>query len=263
MQTALLYAVTVLIWGTSWLAIKFQLGAVEPLVSVAHRMALAALCCLALTLPRGLARLALRDHARMFVQGLCLFSGNYLLIYAATAELSSGLVAVVFSTLVILNALGGALFLGAPLQGAVVFGGCLGLFGMVGLFLPELTQLGWSGGRLRALGLCFVGTLCASIGNMIAVGSIRRGLPVLTCNSWGMVYGALTLYAVARSWFPACSKITAGRCGPRSAWGWWLRVTGWPCAARVIEPLSNRCVAADNGCRVSASAPASRSVKEK
>ena len=51
--------------------------------------------------------------------------------------------------------------------------------------------------RLRALGLCFIGTLCASIGNMIAVGSIRRGLPVLTCNSWGMVYGALTLYAVA------------------------------------------------------------------
>lgn len=197
MQTALLYAVTVLIWGTSWLAIKFQLGAVEPLVSVAHRMALAALCCLALTLPRGLARLALRDHARIFVQGLCLFSGNYLLIYTATAELSSGLVAVVFSTLVILNALGGALFLGVPLQGAVVFGGCLGLFGMAGLFLPELAQLGWSGARLRALGLCFIGTLCASVGNMIAVGSIRRGLPVLTCNTWGMVYGALTLYAVA------------------------------------------------------------------
>lgn len=55
MQTAFLYAVTVLIRGSTWLAIKLQLGAVEALVSVAHRMALAALCCVALTFPRGLA----------------------------------------------------------------------------------------------------------------------------------------------------------------------------------------------------------------
>jgi len=197
-QTALLYVVTVLIWGTSWLAIKYQLGTVETLVSVAHRMALAAVCCLALTvLTQGLVRLSLRDHGRIFVQGLCLFSANYLFIYAATAELSTGLVAVVFSTMVILNALGGALFLGAPLQGGVVLGGCLGLVGMGGLFLPELANLGWSESSLRALGWCFLGTLCASGGNMIAAGSLRRGLPVLTCNSWGMIYGAATLYIAA------------------------------------------------------------------
>jgi drug/metabolite transporter (DMT)-like permease len=197
-HSAFLYVTTVFIWGSSWSAIKYQLGSVDPLVSVAHRMALAAVLCLLLTLvTRGLQRLRVRDHLRIFAQGLCLFSCNYLLIYAATADLSSGLVAVMFSTMVVLNALGAAIFLGVPLRFSVIAGGLLGLSGMGALFLPELESLSWSDPRLQALGICFLGTLCASAGNMIAAGSIRRGLSVLTCNSWGMFYGAVTLYCAA------------------------------------------------------------------
>jgi drug/metabolite transporter (DMT)-like permease len=198
MQSAFLYAVTVLIWGSSWIAIKYQLGSVDPLVSIAHRMALATLLGVFLTLlTQGFARLSGRDHVRIFVQGLCLFCCNYLFIYAATADLSTGLIAVMFSTMVILNALGGAMFLDMPLRPMVLVGGLLGLCGMAVLFLPELETLGWADPRLRALLLCFVGTVCASAGNMIAAGNLRRGLPVLTCNSWGMFYGAATLYLAA------------------------------------------------------------------
>lgn len=198
MHSALLYAATVLFWGTSWIAITFQLGNVDPLVSVAHRMALAAVLCALLTLfTQGFARLSRREHAWIFAQGLLLFSGNYLFIYAATADLSSGLVAVVFSTMVILNAIGGALFLGMPINPTVLLGGVLGMCGVALLFLPEFEFLSWSDARLRALGICFLGTLCASGGNMIAAGNLRRGLPVLTCNSWGMFYGGATLYLVA------------------------------------------------------------------
>ena len=198
MQTFLLYIVTVLVWGTSWIAIKYQLGTVDPLVSIAHRMALATALCVLLTyLHQGFARLGAADHRRIFLQGLCLFSGNYLLIYAATAELSTGLVAVVFSTMVILNALGGAIFLGASLSPSVVLGGLVGLTGMAGLFLPEFETLSLDDPRLKALGICFLGTVSASAGNMIAVTTLRRGLPVLTCNSWGMFYGCVTLYVAA------------------------------------------------------------------
>lgn len=198
MQTFLLYLSTVLIWGTSWLAITYQLGPVDNLVSIAHRMALATLFCGLLTLlNRGFDRLQLIDHLRVFVQGLCLFSCNYLFIYAGTEDLSSGLVAVVFSTMVILNALGGAVFLGVPLRAGVVIGGVLGLLGMALLFLPELEELSWSDSRLRALGLCFIGTVCAAAGNMLASINLRRGLTVLTCNSWGMLYGTITLYVSA------------------------------------------------------------------
>ncbi|WP_439101198.1 DMT family transporter [Congregibacter sp.] len=198
MQTVLLYAVTVVIWGTSWFAIKYQLGPVDPLVSIAHRMALAAAFCAMLTqLTQGFVRLSLQNHLRIFFQSLCLFSCNYLFIYAATADLSSGLIAVIFSTMVALNALGGALFLNMPLRAPVVVGGLLGLLGMAALFYPELETLSWSDPRLQALLLCFLGTLCASAGNLVAAGSLRRGLPVLTCNTWGMFYGGCTLYLAA------------------------------------------------------------------
>ena len=197
-HTAVLYAATVLIWGTSWLAITFQLGPVDPLVSVAHRMALAALLCAALTWLRGsFVAMGPADHLRIFIQGMCLFCCNYLLIYSATADLSTGLIAVMFSTMVILNALGGTLFLSQPLHGEVLLGGLLGIFGMGVLFYPELESLSWSDPRLRALMICFLGTLCASAGNLLASGNLRRGLTVLTCNTWGMFYGALTLYIAA------------------------------------------------------------------
>ena len=198
MHTAFLYAATVLIWGTSWFAIKYQLGEVDPLVSIAHRMALAAVLCALLTfLARGFTRLGPADHLRILAQALCVFCCNYLFLDAATAEISSGLIAVVFSTMVVLNALGGALFQGAPLRPAVIGGGVLGLFGMGALFYPELESLGWSDPRLRSVALCFIGTLCASAGNLIAAGNLRRGLTVLTCNSWGMAYGAIVLYLAA------------------------------------------------------------------
>ncbi|HKK23874.1 MAG TPA: EamA family transporter, partial [Pseudohaliea sp.] len=198
MNTAILYIATVLIWGTTWIAIRYQLGDVAPMVSIAHRFALSAVLLFLLTVPaRRLARLAPRDHGFVFLQGLCLFSGNYLFIYASAAELTSGLIAVVFSTMVIFNTVGAAVFLGLPVSPWVAVGGLLGLAGMAAIFLPELARLEASGPTLEALALCALGTLCASLGNIIAARNHRHQLPVLTCNSWGMLYGCLTLYAAA------------------------------------------------------------------
>ena len=41
MSNLVLYGLTVLLWGTSWIAITFQLGTVEPEVSVAYRLTIA------------------------------------------------------------------------------------------------------------------------------------------------------------------------------------------------------------------------------
>jgi hypothetical protein len=43
MNNSILYVITVLIWGSTWLAIEYQLGVVEPEVSIAYRYAAAAL----------------------------------------------------------------------------------------------------------------------------------------------------------------------------------------------------------------------------
>lgn len=198
MSNALLYGLTVLIWGSTWIAIRYQLGPVSPLVSIAHRFLLAALLIFAFLLLRGgLARMGRRDHGFILLQGLFLFCINYVFIYAATVHLTTGLVAVVFSTMVILNMINGALFLGLRASPAVAAGGAVGLVGMVGVFLPELRALDLSDANFRALLWCLAGTCSASLGNIIAARNHREGLPVLSCNAWGMLYGALVLYTAA------------------------------------------------------------------
>src|SRR5690606_5575338 len=66
-----LYLLTVLIWGTTWIAIKLQLGVVAIPVSIFYRFALAALIMMAaLALLRKLQKLDLRGHLLCLGQGL-------------------------------------------------------------------------------------------------------------------------------------------------------------------------------------------------
>lgn len=112
-----LYAVTVLIWGSTWIAITFQLGAVPPSVSVLWRFALSALLLLAYAVLRGLKlNFTLADHAWIALQGLFMFGTNYVLVYSAEQHLASGLVAVIFSLFVFFNILGMRIFYGEPIK---------------------------------------------------------------------------------------------------------------------------------------------------
>ena len=95
----LFYFMTVLIWGSTWLAIKFQLGVVSPAVSITYRFALAAIMLFAWSLiTRRTLRFSRSEHLFMALQGSQLFALNYLFFYLAELELTSGLAAVVFST---------------------------------------------------------------------------------------------------------------------------------------------------------------------
>ncbi len=198
MNNTLLYGLTVLIWGSTWIGIKYQLGVVDPLVSIGHRFALSALLVFAILLLRGTSlRLPLREHGFILLQGLFLFSLNYVCVYNATGTLTSGLVAVVFSTMVIMNLVNSALFLGAPVSLTVLGGGLIGMAGMVGVFWQELDALDLSDANFRALLIALVGTVLASFGNVVAARNRRADIPVLLCNTWGMAYGALVMYGVA------------------------------------------------------------------
>ena len=105
MRIALLYATVVLIWGSTWSAIPFQLGVVAVEVSVAYRFALGSLALFIYALLSG-RRLAIprKDYGMVVVQGTLMFSANYLFTYYAVNFVASGLVAVVFSLIVISNA---------------------------------------------------------------------------------------------------------------------------------------------------------------
>jgi len=193
-----LYSLTVLIWGSTWIGIKYQLGEVDPMASIAHRFALSALLIALLLLIRGHSlRLAGRHHPFLFLQGLCLFCGNYYFVYNAELVLASGLVAVVFAGIMMANVVNGAIFLGSRIQPGVVVGGVIGLAGMATVFWPQLTALSLEDENFVALLYCLAGTLLASFGNIIAARNKLQQVPLLPGNTWAMAYGALAMYGAA------------------------------------------------------------------
>jgi len=193
---SVLYTVTVLIWGSTWLAIRFQLGPVPPDLSVAYRFGLAGVLLAAYCLVMGRSlRFSLRAHASIALQGLFLFCATYILIYLATPYLTTGLIAVLFSTILPMNVLNGAVLLGAPVDHRVLAGGAVGLLGMPLLFWPQIAGFEASSGGLIGLGLSLAGTLSASLGSVISARNQSAGLPVVESNAVGMSYGALLTLA--------------------------------------------------------------------
>src|SRR5690606_15324476 len=187
---SLLYALAVLIWGTSWFAIELQIGVVPPELSVAYRFVLAAGMLLLYCAATGRRlRFPLRDHLFMALQGLFLFSLNYMLFYAAAPYLASGLLAVCFSTIVVMNIANGALLFRHPVDPRVAAGAVLGLFGLGLVFWPEIAGFSFSGGAMLGLGLSVAATYSASLGNMVSVRHKQAHIPVVESNAIGMAYG--------------------------------------------------------------------------
>ncbi len=201
MSNALLYAITVLVWGSTWLAIEFQLGVVAPEVSLVYRYAGASLLLFAWSRARRLnLAFRLRDHGRFFLLGLLLFGLNYILTYRAQIYISSALTAIVFTSIVWLNIVNARLFFGIRAGRRVIIGAMLGVAGIVALFAPQVSELTMSDTFLFGSTLAMVGALIASLGNMVAQAAQKNGLPIVQSNAWGMLYGtAITaLIAIVR-----------------------------------------------------------------
>ena len=199
-QNVLLYVVTILIWGSSWLAIKFQLGVVDPMVSVAYRFLLASGISWIYCRYSGLQlSFRLRDHGFMFLQGVSLFALNYWLFYISELTLTSGLAAVIFSTIVVMNMLNGVIFLKNRLELRVVIGAVLGLSGIILVFWPEVSDFETGSENLFAATLAVLATFLASLGNIASARNQREGIPVVQSNTYGMTYGAMLMLVLAWS----------------------------------------------------------------
>jgi drug/metabolite transporter (DMT)-like permease len=194
-----LYLVATLIWGSTWLVIKFQLGQVSPVVSVAWRFGLASLMLMLYAwLRRRPLRFSRRDHAWIALQGVLLFGINYIGVYLSEQYLVSGLVAVVFSLVVFGNVLCLRLFFATPIRAGSLLAATLGVVGVALIFGPELRSMRHSSAdELRGLLLALGATAVASLGNMVATRNHRHALPVLQVNAWSMLYGALFVLTVA------------------------------------------------------------------
>jgi drug/metabolite transporter (DMT)-like permease len=192
MANILFYLATVLIWGSTWYAIVFQIGVVDPGVSLAYRYAIATVLAFAWCLLRGdKLRFEPRAHGYFVMLGLFLFGFNYLAAYHAQLYISSALNAIGFSAMIWMNIINARWFFGTTIAPRTYLGAGIGMAGIVIIFWPEVKVLSLSDKVVIGASLSVLGALIASFGNIVSQAAQRRRLPVMQTNAWGMFYGTL------------------------------------------------------------------------
>jgi drug/metabolite transporter (DMT)-like permease len=189
-----LYAMLVVIWSSTWVAIKVGLQDTPPLLGAGVRFAVAGLGLLVLARVRGR---DLRTDGRLAaILAVMPFAAAYGLIYWGEQYIPSGLTAVLFGVMPIYVALIAALALAdEPLRGRLLLGVGIALSGLVVAF-GESIALGHAHLALAGAAACVVAPLASAVGNV----SIKRrggGVDVLVLNGWGMLGGGLLLLAVS------------------------------------------------------------------
>ena len=198
MNNGILYTITVLIWGSTWLAIEYQLGVVKPEVSIAYRYAAAAVVLFAWCRFRSLSlRFGVKDHVYFVLLGLLLFCLNYIFAYRAQVYITSALAAIAFSTMLWMNIILSRIIFGTRVTLHVLAGALLGIVGIVVLFAPQIESIAVTDSMFFGSVLALGGALTASFGNMLSQSAQKRQLPVVQTNTWGMFYGAILTGTVA------------------------------------------------------------------
>jgi len=198
MSNLALYSIAVLVWGSTWLVINFQLGEVAPEASVVYRYAIAAALLFGWSALRGLKlKFNLHAHLRFFTLGMLLFSFNYIATYSAQQYISSALNAVAFSTMMWMNVVNARLFFGTRIEPKLWLGAALGMAGIVTLFWPEISAISLSDTIFLGASLSLGGAFLASLGNMASKSAQDGGLPIVQSNAWGMFYGMLITALIA------------------------------------------------------------------
>jgi drug/metabolite transporter (DMT)-like permease len=193
---AVLYAITVFAWSTSWIAMKAQVATVAPEVSLLWRFLISAVVMWIWVTIRG-DRMRFPPSAHLGFAGLgfFIFSMNFDLFYHGAKSLPSGLLSVVFSLASVINLLMGFLVFRQKISGRVFFGGLLGFSGVAAMFWPKIAGTDFDTGAAVGLALCVAGTTFFCIGNMLSSAIQRRGVPVLAATAWGMVWACGFLLA--------------------------------------------------------------------
>ena len=192
-RTLVPFLIITLIWGSTWLVIRDQLGVVPASWSVSYRFLIASV---AMFLYAAVTRTSLAvpraAWGTILLVGLPQFVLNFNLVYRAEAFITSGLVAVIFGLLLVPNALLARLFLGQSLSRPFIIGSAVALAGIGLLFAHELKLDGSDNSAVFAgIGLTLLAVLSASVANVAQALERARALPMPSLLAWGMAAGAL------------------------------------------------------------------------
>lgn len=221
------FLLTGVIWGSTWWVITDQIDGVPPSWSVAWRFLLAtpAMFLVAKLMRRSLAIGAKGQWLALGI-GLAQFCGNFNFVYRAELHLTSGIVAVMFTMLIVPNALFGRVLLGQVVTRNFVIGSIVALAGISLLLVHEARLSPLGGDILLGIVLAVLGILCASISNVVQANETGRALPMVSLLAWSMLYGTIADFALA--WW------TAGPPEIPARWTYWVGIAWLALAGSVV-----------------------------
>ena len=196
----ILYFGVILFWGSSWFAIKFQLGIVPETISIAYRFYIASFILIIFCFFSKITfNLRLNQIKWITLQGFFLFSLNYYFIYLGTNFVKTGLVAVIFSTVSIFVLINGIIFFKEKINNNVLLGALIGIFGLILIFNNELQLYEFNNELIFGIILCLIGTYFASIGMLISQRNHKNNIPLVQNNTLSMFIGATFVLVIASS----------------------------------------------------------------
>ena len=199
MNNYILFLITLFCWSPTWYLIKFQLGYVDPLVSVFYRFLIAAIIIfIFLTIKNKNLKFSINHHFWFLFFGTCLYSINYVFFYLSNTYLISAFPAIVFSTVVIMNILGETFYFKKKPSLKTLIGATIGMIGIIIIFNDEIFNFSLSEGTHVGLFLALIGTFCASTGNMVHQRNLNNNFPPIQTIAYAMLYGSLVTLFVTQ-----------------------------------------------------------------
>ena len=189
-QIAVPFVIVALIWGSTWWVITGQIAEVPASWSIAWRFMLAtpAMFLVAIVMGKNL-RIGRAGHGLALLLGLTQFCGNFNFVYRAELHLTSGIVAVMFSLMIVTNAMFGQWLLGQSVTRRFYLGGAIALSGVALLLIHEARLSPLGGNVLLGTVLAIGGILAASIANVLQANKTGSALPMASLLAWSMLYG--------------------------------------------------------------------------
>ena len=199
MNNFILFGITLLCWSPTWYIIKFQLGYVDPLVSVFYRFLIASIIIfIYLLIKKKKLKFSINHHIWFLFFGICLYSINYVFFYLSNTYLISAFPAVVFSTVVIMNISGEAFYFKKKPSIKTLIGATIGMIGIIIIFNDEIFNFNLNNGTHIGLLLALLGTFAASTGNMIYQRNLNNNYPLIETLAYAMLYGSLITYFITQ-----------------------------------------------------------------
>ncbi|MDB3894246.1 EamA family transporter [Candidatus Pelagibacter sp.] len=199
MNNFFLFIITLFCWSPTWYVIKFQLGYVDPLVSVFYRFLIAAVFIfIYLIIKKEKLKFSFNYHIWFLLFGVCLYSLNYVFFYLSNTYLISAFPAIMFSTVVIMNILGEGFYFKKKPSFKTLLGATIGMVGIIIIFNDEIFNFNLENGTHVGLFLALLGTFCASTGNMVHQRNLNNNFPLIPTIAYAMLYGSLVTLLITQ-----------------------------------------------------------------